>query len=168
MTLINKHYEYRWDNLWKCFVRREIRDGEQLRRGIYASRDLRARSLSMSEPARLDAAYRPSEYIFVMTSIGEELCANMRPGSNDGRKQIGMFLAARARGLSSALSRASIINQRILASGRRIRCDAHVDRTYETEINAVPGRCITNTLRAPQYTAFSPDMTRSIKPQVEE
>jgi len=82
---------------------------------------------------------RPSEHVFVMMRIGEELCAITHPRSNDGRKQIGMFLAAHARGLSSTLSRASIINQRILASGRRIHCDAHVDRTHETEINAVPG-----------------------------
>lgn len=100
---------------------------------------------------RLDDAYRSSD-IFVMMGIGEELCANTRPRSNGKRKQIGMYLAARARGLSSTLSRASIINQRILASGRRIYCDAHVDRTHETEINAV--RCITNTLRAPQYSVL--------------
>jgi len=50
---------------------------------------------------RSDDVYRSSEYIFVMMIMMGELCANMRPGSNDRRKQIGMFLAARARGLSS-------------------------------------------------------------------
>lgn len=59
----------------------------------------------MSEPADWTTRYRSSEYIFVMMSIGEELCANTRPRSNDGRKQIGMFLAARARGLSRRHSR---------------------------------------------------------------
>lgn len=71
-----------------------------------------------------------------------------------------------ARGLSSTLSRASIINQRILASGRRIRCDAHVDRAHETKINAIPG--VLRTLCELPNTAFSPDTTRSIKPQVEK
>lgn len=85
--------------------------------------------------------YRSSEYIFVMMSMREALYANMRPRSNGGRKQIGMLSVARAcvRGLSSTLSRPSIINQRILASGRRIYCDARVNRTHETEIDAVPG-----------------------------
>lgn len=74
-------------------------------------------------------------------SMREALYANMRSRSNDGRKQIGMLFVARAcvRGLSSTLSRPSIINQRILASGRRIYCDARVNRTHETEIDAVPG-----------------------------
>lgn len=52
-----------------------------------------------------------------------------------------------------ALSRPSIINQRILASGRRrIYCDARIDRTHETEINTELERYITNTLRGPHYS----------------
>lgn len=121
------------------------------------------------DAGRLNDVYRSSEYIFVMISIREALYANMRPRSNGGRKQIGMLSVARAcvRGLSSTLSRPSIINQRILAS-RRIYCDARVNRTHETEIDAVPGWWYYGYFaRSPFNTDFFCSL-RLIKSQVDE
>lgn len=90
-----------------------------------------------------------------MMSIGEELCANTHPRSNGGRKQIGMFLAARAHGLSSH-SREHQSSISVYWPQDDEFTDAHVDRTYETEINAVPGDVLRTLCELPN-TAFSPD-----------
>lgn len=120
------------------------------------ARDRRMKSLSMTDPVDLTSYIVRScsnEYIFVTTRM-EELCANTRPGSNGGRKQIGMFLAARARTFV-ALSRPSIINQRILASARGICCDARVSVTHENEINDRPAMYYEHSAEVPDAAPLS-------------
>jgi len=81
------------------------------------------------------------------------------------RKQIGMFLAARADFRRHSRDHQSPIS--VYWPQYDEFTVTHVDRTYETEINAVPGDVLRTLCELPN-TAFSPDMTRLIKPQVEE
>lgn len=92
------------------------------------------------------------EYIFVMMFMREKSYTRIYAPEIKRRTQTNWNVLGRARA-SADFRRHSRYHQSSISvyqtSGRRIYCDARVDRTHETEIDAVPGRCITDTLRGP-------------------
>lgn len=111
------------------------------------ARDLLAGSLSI----RLEPADRTTYIVRVYFRDDEDesytrICA--RDQTADANKLECSWSRARADFRRHSRDHQSSISV-YQASGRRIYCDARVDRTYQTEIDAVPGRCITDTLRGP-------------------